>query len=269
MSHSMSRRQFVGIASGTLAATGLALAGCGSSQSSSSSDSSSGFSKSSYTVATDTTFAPFEFTDASGNFVGIDVDILAKAAELTGFKYELNSLGFDATVAALESNQADAAIAGMSITDARKQKYDFSDPYYDSYVCMAVKTGSSISRYEDLNGKTVAAKTGTMGATCAESLAPKYGFTLTYFDDSSIMYQDVLTGNSVACFEDYPAMSYGITQGNGLQIVTEEKDDYSTPYGFAAMKGKNSDLLSAFNEGLSKMKDSGDCDAIVNKYLKG
>jgi ABC-type amino acid transport substrate-binding protein len=92
----MSRRQFVGIASGTLAATGLALAGCGSSQSSSSSDSSSGFSKSSYTVATDTTFAPFEFTDASGNFVGIDVDILAKAAELTGFKYELNSLGFDA-----------------------------------------------------------------------------------------------------------------------------------------------------------------------------
>ena len=92
MSYSMSRRQFVGIASGTLAVTGLALAGCGSSQSSSSSDSSSGFPKSSYTVATDTTFAPFEFTDASGNFVGIDVDILAKAAELTGFKYELNSL---------------------------------------------------------------------------------------------------------------------------------------------------------------------------------
>lgn len=84
----------------------------------------------------------------------------------------------------------------MSITDARKQKYDFSDPYYDSYVCMAVKSGSSISGYEDLNGKTVAAKTGTMGATCAESLAPKYGFSLTYFDDSSIMYQDVLTGNS-------------------------------------------------------------------------
>ena len=108
-----------------------------------------------------------------------------------------------------------------------------------------------------------------MGATCAEELSSKYGFSLTYFDDSSLMYQDVLTGNSVACFEDYPVMFYGITQGNGLEVVTEEKDNYSTPYGFAVMKGKNADLLSAFNSGLQQMKDSGDYDAIVDKYLKG
>ena len=269
MSNSISRRNFLGLVGGAAAVASLGLVGCGSSGSSSSSSDSGdgGFSKSSYIVATDTTFAPFEFTDDSGNFVGIDVDILAACAEKEGFKYDLQSLGFDAAVAALESGQADAVIAGMSITDERKEKYDFSDPYYDSYVCMAVKDGSDITSYEDLNGQTVAAKTGTQGATCAEDLSSQYGFTLTYFDDSSIMYQDVLTGNSVACFEDYPVMSYGISQGNGLKIVTEEKENYSTPYGFAVMKGENQDLLEAFNTGLQELKDSGEYDEIVNKYL--
>lgn len=271
MSHTFSRREFLGLAAGSVAMVGLA--GCGSSSSSSSSSSttsssSSDFSKSSYIVATDTTFAPFEFTDDSNKFVGIDVDLLAAIATETGFNYDLQSLGFDAAVAALESGQADAAMAGMSITDARKQKYDFSDEYYDSYVCIAVKDGSDITSLDGLNGKTVAAKTGTQGADCAESLKSQYNLTITYFDDSSLMYQDVLTGNSVACFEDYPVMAYGISKGNGLKIVVEEKDDFSTPYGFAVLKGKNADLLAAFNKGLKSIKDSGKYDEIVNQYLK-
>ena len=67
----------------------------------------------------------------------------------------------------------------MSITEERQKKYDFSEAYYDSYVCMAVKKGSSIKGYEDLKGKKVAAKTGTQGADCAESLKDKYGFDIT------------------------------------------------------------------------------------------
>ena len=266
MSNSITRRNFLGLVGGATSVASLGLVGCGGTSASGGSG-NGGFSKASYVVATDTTFAPFEFTDDSGKFVGIDVDILAACAEKEGFKYDLQSLGFDAAVAALESGQADAVIAGMSITDERKKKYDFSDAYYDSYVCMAVKDGSSVAGYDDLGGKTVAAKTGTQGASCAEDLSSKYGFTLTYFDDSSIMYQDVLTGNSVACFEDYPVMSYGIQQGNGLKIVTEEKENYSTPYGFAVMKGQNQDLLEAFDKGLKELKSSGDYEKIVNKYL--
>ena len=257
MSHRISRRGFLGLASGTTTLLGLGLVGCGG----------SGASKSRYVIATDTTFAPFEFTDGSGSFVGIDVDLLSSIAETEGFTYDLQSLGFDAAVAALESNQADAVIAGMSITDERRQKYDFSDAYYDSYVCVAAKSDSGITGLDGLPGKTVAAKTGTMGATCAEGLASQYGFTITYFDESSLMYQDVLTGNSSACFEDYPVMAYGIKQGNGLEIVDEEKGDYSSPYGLAVLKGQNGDLISSFNTGLKKLKDSGDYDTILDKYL--
>lgn len=61
-----------------------------------------------YKIATDTTFAPFEFQDKDGKYVGVDIDILEAIAKDQGFKYELSPLGFNAAVAALESNQADA-----------------------------------------------------------------------------------------------------------------------------------------------------------------
>ena len=84
-----------------------------------------------YTIATDTVFKPFEYTDVEGNFVGIDVDLLAAIAEDQGFEYELKSLGWDASIAACQAGQADGMIAGASITDERKESgWTFSDGYY-------------------------------------------------------------------------------------------------------------------------------------------
>lgn len=251
-----------------VAAMTLSLAACGS-NSNNEADSTGADNASSdktYVIATDTVFAPFEFSDENNNFVGIDVDILAAIAEDQGFKYELNSLGFDAAVASLESGQSDAVIAGMSITPEREKKYDFSDAYFDSYVAIAAAADSDIKGLDDLKGQTVAAKTGTQGADCAESLKDQYGFDIQYFDESSLMYQDVITGNTVACFEDQPVMAYGISQGNGLKIIAEEKDNFSTPYGFAVLKGKNAELLEMFNAGLADIKANGTYDEIIAKY---
>lgn len=219
-----------------------------------------------FIIATDTTFAPFEFQDSAGQYVGIDIDLLAAIAADQGFAYELKPLGFNAAVAALESNQADGVIAGMSITDERKKKYDFSAPYYDSGVVMAIKADNNdIKGYADLRGRRVAAKTGTEGATFAESIKEQYGFTLVYFDESPFMYEEVKTGNSVACFEDYPVVGYGISQGNGLKMVTGMEKGSS--YGFAVLKGKNGDLLAAFDAGLANIRANGTYQRILDKYI--
>ena len=135
-----------------------------------------------FVIATDTVFKPFEYTDASGNFVGIDVDILAAIAEDQGFTYDLNSLGWDAAIAACQAGQADDMIAGASITDACKESgWIFSDGYYNATQCMTVAAGSKIASFADLADKPVAVKNGTQGATYAESLKDEYGFTITYF----------------------------------------------------------------------------------------
>lgn len=140
-----------------------------------------------YKVATDTTFAPFEFENDEGKMVGIDLDLLKAIAEDQGFEYELEYVGFSAAVTALEAGEVDAVIAGMSITDERKEKYDFSDAYFDSGVGMGVLAGSDINSYEDLAGKQVAAKIGAEGCAFAESIADQYGFTIAQFEDSATM----------------------------------------------------------------------------------
>ena len=219
-----------------------------------------------YNIATDTTFAPFEFQNDAGEYVGIDIEILAAIAEDQGFEYELNPLGFSAAVAALESNQTDGVIAGMSITEERELKYDFSAPYYDSGVVMAIAADdATTTSYDNLKGKKVAVKTGTEGATFAESIMEQYGFEVVYFDESPLMYEDVKTGNSVACFEDYPVMGYGITQGNGLKMVTDMEKGSS--YGFAVLKGENTELLEMFDAGLKNIQDNGKYQEIIDKYI--
>lgn len=220
-----------------------------------------------YIIATDTVFAPFEFTDASNNFVGIDVDLLAAIAEDQGFSYELQSLGFDAALLAVESGQADGVIAGMSITDERKAKFDFSDSYYDAGVTMAVAKGSEIASFEDLKDQKVAVKTGTNGAAFAKSIADEYSFEIVEFADSPTMYQDVITGNTVACFEDYPVMAYNIQQGAGMEMPGDVNESL-TPYGFAVKKGENAELLEMFQAGLKNIKENGKYDEIIAAYTK-
>ena len=220
-----------------------------------------------YKIATDTTFAPFEFADENGNYVGIDIDIINAIAEDQGFEVDLQVLGFSAALQAVEAGQADGMIAGMSITDERKERYDFSEPYYDSAVVMAVSaTNEDIKSYEDLAGKKVAVKVGTEGYAFADSIKEEYGFEMVVFDDSNGMYQDVTVGNSVACFEDYPVIAYGIQQG--LPLKLNEKQEAGNSYGFAVAKGKNAELLQKFNDGFANIKENGKYQEIVDSYTK-
>ncbi|BBZ03050.1 glutamine ABC transporter permease [Mycolicibacterium chitae] len=219
-----------------------------------------------YVVATDITFAPFEFQDEQGNFVGIDIDLLNEIAADQGFSVTFKPLGFDAALQAVQANQVDAVIAGMSITDERKAVFDFSDPYFESGVQMAVlDTNETITSYEDLRGQRVAVKNGTEGAEFAESIKDEYGFSTVYFADSASMYDEVRTGNSVAIFDDYPVPNYGIAQGNGFKTVTPKEQGAN--YGFAVNKGQNAELLTMFNAGLQNLRDSGRYDEIIDSYL--
>ena len=218
-----------------------------------------------YVINTDTTFAPFEFENEKGEMVGIDLDILKAIAQDQGFEYEVIPVGFSAACIALESGECDGVIAGMSITDERIQKYDFSEPYYDSGVGMAVLSGSDITTYDQLKGQNVAAKIGTEGCTFAESIADQYGFEVTQYESSSDMYQAVLSGEAAACFEDYPVIGYEISRG--LELTHPTDMEKGSSYGFATLKGANPELVDMFNKGLENIKANGKYEEILNTYI--
>jgi len=219
-------------------------------------------------IATDTVFRPFEFTNENNEFVGIDVDILAAIAEDQGFQYELNSLGWDAGVAAVQSGQADALIAGATIKQERIDSgWIFSDGYFDATQTFVVKGDSDIASFEDLGGKNVAVKNGTAGADFAYGLQDEYGFSVSVFEDSPTMYQDVINGNSAACVEDTPIIKDSIKVGSLDLKVPEGMESDGAPYGFAIMNEDNKELLNMFNAGLKNIKKNGTYDKIIEKYL--
>lgn len=220
-----------------------------------------------YIIATDATYAPFDFQDKNNKYVGIDQDILATIAKREGFTYELKPMSFNAATQAVASDQADGVIAGMSITDARRQVFDFSTPYYRSGIGWATAKDSKIKSLSDLKGKTVALKTGTAGAQYAESIQSKYGFKITYFSDSDTSYRDVINGNTAATFGDLPVLQYAVKNGTELKVQNPKDPFNAGDYGFAVKKGANAALLAAFDKGFAAIKKDGTYDKIVNKYL--
>ena len=153
----------------------------------------------------------------------------------------------------------------MSITEERKQKFDFSDPYFESGVVMAIRQDQeSIKGYEDLKGKS-RCQNRYGGLQLCRIHILQIRIHHRAFDDSAQMYDDVRTGNSVACFDDFPVLAYGVEQNNGLKIVTDMEPGAS--YGFAVGKGRNQELLEKFNAGLINLKASGEYDRIKAKYI--
>ncbi len=222
-----------------------------------------------WVIATDTVFRPFEFTNEKGEFVGIDVDIMAAVAADQGFQYEMQSLGWDAAVAAVQAGQADGLIAGATIKQERIDSgWIFSEGYYDATQTFVVAEGSEIDTFEELSGKKVAVKNGTAGADFANSLKDQYGFEVVVFEDSPTMYQDVILGNSVACVEDTPIMGDSIKTGNLPLQIPAGMESEGAPYGFAIMNEANQELLDMFNAGLANIKENGTYEEIIAKYLE-
>lgn len=221
--------------------------------------------KDKYIIASDSSFAPFVFQDDSNQYTGIDMELIKAIAKDQGFTVEVTNPGFDAAINSVQTGQADGIIAGMSVTDARKKTFDYSDPYYTANSILAVKDSSNIKSYEELKGKTVGVKTGTASQTFLEENKSKYGYSIKTFSDAASMYDSLNTGSVAAVMDDEPVVKYAIKQGKKLKTPIE-----GTPSGkvaFAVKKGSNPELIQMFNNGLANLKESGKYQEILDKYL--
>ena len=102
-------------------------------------------------IGTEGTYAPFTFHDGEGKLVGFDVEIGEAVAEKLGVKAEFIEGKWDGLIAGLDVKRYDVVINQVGITDARKQKYDFSDPYIASKAVLIVRdSNDDINGFEDL-----------------------------------------------------------------------------------------------------------------------
>ena len=222
--------------------------------------------KSKYSISSDSSFAPFVFQNEKNKYTGIDMDLIKAIAKDQGFTIEIDNPGFDAAVSDVQSGHAQGMIAGMTVTDARKSTFDFSEPYYTANSILAVQEDSKIDSYDDLKGKTVGVKNGTSSQNFLEENQKKYGYKIKTFSDGASMYDSLNSGSVAAIMDDEPVIKYAIKQGR--KFKTPIKGTPSGQLAFAVKKGENPELIEMFNNGLANLKKSGQYQKILDKYLK-
>jgi len=214
-------------------------------------------------IGTEGTYAPFTYHDGSNELVGFDVEIGRAIANKLGVKAEFLEGKWDGLIAGLDAKRYDAVINQVGITDARKAKYDFSDPYIASKAVLIVRDDNAdIKGFSDLKGKKAAqsltSNFGKLAETNGASLVGTDGF------DQSI--QLVLNGRADATLNDslsFLDFKKHKPDAKVKIVATEDNADYS---GVIVRKG-NPKLVEAINKALTDIKADGTYAAISSKYF--
>ena len=214
-------------------------------------------------IGTEGTYAPFTYHDASGKLVGFDVEIGEAIAEKLGVKAEFLEGKWDGLIAGLDAKRYDVVINQVGITEERKKKYDFSDPYIASKAVLIVKADNEdIKSFEDLSGKRAAQSLSSNFGKLAEAS----GAELVGTDGFDQSIQLVLTGRADATINDSLSfLDFKKQKPDApVKVVAEQADaDYS---GVILRKGEP-ELLAEFNEALVAIREDGTYDVISQKYF--
>ncbi len=181
-----------------LTAVSMILAACGTSGNSNGST-SNGDSQKKYIGGTEASFAPFIFLDEKGTVSGIDPDIVKAIAEEMGFEYDLQNVGWEPVFSKLTNGEIDFGAAGITITEKRKETYDFTDPYYEATLFLIVpEDNTDIKSVEDLKDKKVAVQINTTSHEAAKKVLGETNPNIMAYENQPLAYQEVINGTA-AC----------------------------------------------------------------------
>jgi len=213
-------------------------------------------------VATDTAFVPFEFRQGD-EYVGFDIDIWDAVATELGLDYEIKPMDFNGILPAIQSQNVDLALAGITITEERQKAVDFSDGYYDSGFLLMVDADSDIETTADLAGKTLALKMGTSAAQYAKEHFEETELKL--FPNIDNAYLELQTGRVDAAMHDTPNVLYYIKTAGQGRVKTVGEQMMAHEYGIAFPKG--SELVAETNKALAAIKADGRYAELYKKWF--
>ncbi len=217
-------------------------------------------------VGTDATFPPFEMVDeTTKEYIGFDMDLIRAIAIEAGLDIVIESKPFDIVLSDLELCKIDIAIAAITITDERKTKFLFSEPYVDAGQIITVKAGNtSITGKADLSGKIIGAQLGTTGEIEAKAIE---GVEYKPYDTYDLAFLDLINGQIDAVIADNPT-ALGFIEMNPGKLMTVGEVFTSEFYGIAICKDRQ-DLLDKINPALNAVIESGYVEQLAAKYLAG
>ena len=182
-------------------------------------------------------------------------------------KLEVSDIAFDSLIPSMNAGKADFIAAGMTATEDRKKNVDFSDPYFNASQAIIVAKDSDIKTREDLNGKTVGVQQGTTGDTyCTndDGSSDVKVKEVKRYPKGMDAVSDLIAGRlDAVVIDDYPAEK--LAAKNADKVV--KLDDALTEEEYAIAMPKGSDLVDVVNGVIKDLKDSGELNKIIDKYI--
>lgn len=272
----LTRRGFLG---GTAMAASALLAGCGGSGVSAADTSGtaagSAVAAGGYTLVTEGTLTcvsdmanpPFSsYVEGTTDPEGYEVDLMAAVGEQMGLAVEwLPQMNFDLIIPAIkEGGKADLGVSNFTITDARKQEIDFTDPYYEANLGLVVQQGTDLTTSEALDaaGATVAVQSGTTGEDWVKENMT--GVTIVSLKDPIESMNGVLSGLYDATVADLPVVE-DLVAKSYITLEVVEQIPTGDEYGIVVSKDSPA-LTVAVNEALATLRDEGTIDELLAKW---
>ncbi|GAA2512821.1 MULTISPECIES: ABC transporter substrate-binding protein [Kocuria] len=241
-----------------LSAAGLVLTGC---ESTSGGDAQASGDSGTFTVCANSPYPPFEF-EQDGKVVGFDMSLGDEIAKDLGREKKFVQANFETleSGAALDTGQCDAAISGITITDARKKSVDFSKPYFNDQIALLTTKDSGIKGFDSVGDKTV----GVQQATSGEDYATEKKLKTQQFEDVELMFQSLESGGVQAVSGNISTLSKRAESNPDLEVV--QTVDTNENLGVAVKKG-NTELLDSVNKTLDRITSDGTMDKMKKEWM--
>lgn len=218
------------------------------------------------TFGTNAEFPPFEFVTSNGvidQYDGIDMAIAKQIAEKNGMTAAIENMEFDSLLVALQNGQIDAAIAGMTVTEERKEEADFSMPYYTATQVMIVREDSDITSAADLADKKICVIQGYTGEICVKDM----GYPYEAFKKGTDAIMELVNGKCDVVVLDSATSQKYVDDNEGLKIVEDPSAFESEEYAIAVKKG-NTELLDKINTAIDAMLTDGTVAELGAQYTE-
>lgn len=215
-------------------------------------------------MATNAYFPPYEFYEGD-QIVGIDAVIAAAIADKLGLQLEIQNMQFDSIITAVSEGAADIGLAGMTITDERKQQINFTISYASGVQSIIVKEGSAITSVDDLYADGASYKVGVQLGTTGDIYASEdFGELVTQYTNGNEAVL-ALTKGDIDCviIDNEPAKAF-VEANEGLTILETAyaEEDYA-----ACIAKENTALLAAVDQAILELTEDGTIDAIIETYI--
>ncbi|MBE9100386.1 ABC transporter substrate-binding protein [Vacuolonema iberomarrocanum] len=225
-----------------------------------------------FTYGLEAGYRPFEFYDENNELIGYDIDLAVMLGEKWGVESRPTPTNWATVIQSLYDGSFDFILGGMTATEERFERVNFSIPYMDASSGLLIRSDDGIADREDLDGRIVGTKAGTPSidqlAVTQEELGIQYAEDVRTFPEDTAGIEALRSGRIDAYASSVVSMLEFTKENEGFEVIAFKSERWADEYTCAAFRKEDEDFRTAFNEAIIAMRDDGTLYELQEKWFR-